>query len=269
MTSPILQVTDIEVMYDRAILALHGVSLEVADGSIVALLGANGAGKTTTLLAISRLLVMSFGEITRGRVRYAGDDITGADPADLVAAGLLQVLEGRHCFPHLTVEENLIMGAAPRAPSRRVLGQKLERIYSFFPRLRERRTSRAGYTSGGEQQMLAIGRALMAEPRLVLLDEPSMGLAPQVVEEIFEIVGALNRSERVSFLVAEQNAALALEYADHAYVIENGRVELDGSAAELRARDDVKAFYLGKDSASEASPARHRPRRAEFSLPPL
>src|SRR5690349_19260561 len=219
MTTPILRVTDVEVMYDHAILALHGVSLEVPQGGIVALLGANGAGKTTTLLAISRLLVMDFGEITRGQIQYAGQDITAADPADLVSAGLVQVLEGRRCFPHLTVEENLIMGATVRAPSARVLKQQIERVYAAFPRLRERRTSLAGYTSGGEQQMLAIGRALMSEPKLVLLDEPSMGLAPQVVEEIFEFIATLNRSDRVSFLVAEQNAALALEYAQQAIVI--------------------------------------------------
>jgi branched-chain amino acid transport system ATP-binding protein len=265
MTHPILAVDDIEVMYDRTILALHGVSLEVARGSIVALLGANGAGKTTTLLAISRLLVMDFGEITRGRIRYLGEDVTAADPADLVAAGLVQVLEGRHCFPHLTVEENLIMGATARALPRRALREKLDRIYASFPRLRERRTSLAGYTSGGEQQMLAIGRALMTEPQLVLLDEPSMGLAPQVVEEIFEIVAELNRSAAVSFLVAEQNAALALEYASHAYIIENGQVKTSGSAAELRARDDVQAFYLGGEPQG-ADSGRQRPRRAEFSL---
>jgi branched-chain amino acid transport system ATP-binding protein len=265
MTHPILRVDDVEVMYDRSILALHGVSLEVARGSIVALLGANGAGKTTTLLAISRLLVMDFGEITRGKIEYGGDDITRADPADLVAAGLVQVLEGRHCFPHLTVEENLIMGATTRALSRRALHEKLDRVYEAFRRLRERRTSLAGHTSGGEQQMLAIARALMTEPQLVLLDEPSMGLAPQVVEEIFEIVGELNRSAGVSFLVAEQSAALALDYADHAYIIENGHVKTSGPARELSARDDVKAFYLGGEPEG-ADSGRQRPRRAEFSL---
>jgi len=265
MKTPILSVSDVEVIFDRAILALHGVSLEVPAGSIVALLGANGAGKTTTLLAISRLLVLEFGEITRGQIRYDGEDVTAADPADLVAAGLVQVLEGRHCFPHLSVEENLIMGAAGRNLSRRELREKLERSYAAFPRLHERRTSRAGYTSGGEQQMLAIARALMSEPRLVLLDEPSMGLAPQIVEEIFEIVAALNRSQNVSFLIAEQNAALALEYADHAYVLENGRVETSGPARELGAREDVKAFYLGGEAPGSGS-ARERPRRPEFSL---
>jgi branched-chain amino acid transport system ATP-binding protein len=265
MTPTLLRLDDVEVMYDRSILALHGVSLEVPRGSIVALLGANGAGKTTTLLAISRLLVMDFGEITRGQIFYADRDITAADPADLVAAGLVQVLEGRHCFPHLTVEENLIMGSTSRRLARRALQQKLDWVYTSFPRLRQRRSSLAGYTSGGEQQMLAIGRALMSEPQLVLLDEPSMGLAPQVVEEIFEIVAELNRSANVSFLVAEQNAALALEYADHAYIVENGHVKTSGSAAELRAREDVKAFYLGGD-AQGADSGRQRPRRAEFSL---
>jgi branched-chain amino acid transport system ATP-binding protein len=265
MTPTLLRLDDVEVMYDRSILALHGVSLEVPRGSIVALLGANGAGKTTTLLAISRLLVMDFGEITRGQIFYADKDITAADPADLVVAGLVQVLEGRHCFPHLSVEENLIMGSTARPLTRRLLQQKLDWVYASFPRLRQRRLSLAGYTSGGEQQMLAIGRALMSEPQLVLLDEPSMGLAPQVVEEIFEIVAQLNRTANVSFLVAEQNAALALEYADRAYIVENGLVKTSGTAAELRAREDVKAFYLGGE-AQGADSGRQQPRRAEFSL---
>jgi branched-chain amino acid transport system ATP-binding protein len=245
-TNPtILRVDDVEVMYDRSILALHGVSLEVERGSIVALLGANGAGKTTTLMAISRLCPLKLGEVTRGRITYRRDDITRADPADLVASGLVQVLEGRHCFPHLTVEQNLVMGSVCHGLSRRVLRDKLDWVLSAFPRLRERRTSLAGYTSGGEQQMLAIGRALMTGPDLVLRDEPSMGLAPRVIEEIFEIVAELNRSSGVSFLIAEQNAALALDYAHRAYVLENGKVALQGAAAELRTRDDVQAYYLG------------------------
>ena len=259
----ILRVHDVEVMYDRSILALHGVSLQVERGSIVALLGANGAGKTTTLLAISQLCGLKLGEITRGRVYYGEQDVTRADPADLVASGLVQVLEGRHCFPHLTVEQNLVMGSVAHSLSRHELREKLDWVYTAFPRLRERRTSLAGYTSGGEQQMLAIGRALVTGPNLVLLDEPSMGLAPQVVEEIFEIIAQLNRSSRVSFLIAEQNAALALDYAHHAYVIENGRVQAQGTAAELRTREDVKAFYLGGPPQG-ADSGRERPRRAEL-----
>ena len=264
MSSPILRLDDVEVMYDRSILGLHGVSLQVERGSIVALLGANGAGKTTTLLAISRLSALSLGEITRGHVYYGERDITRADPADLVVSGLVQVLEGRHCFPQLTVEENLLMGGVARALSRRALREKLDWVYGTFPRLRERRTSRAGYTSGGEQQMLAIGRALMTGPELVLLDEPSMGLAPQVVDEIFEIVTELNRTSGVSFLIAEQNAALALEHAHHAFVIENGRVEAQGSAAELRAREDVQAYYLGGPPRG-ADSGRERPRAFELA----
>jgi branched-chain amino acid transport system ATP-binding protein len=267
MSETILRVDDVEVMYDRAILALRGVSLEVRAGGIVALLGANGSGKTTTLQAISRLLVLQLGEVTRGRISYAGQDITRADPADLVQAGLVQVLEGRHCFPHLTVEENLVMGAASRFPPRRELRQRLEPAYAAFPRLHERRASRAGYLSGGEQQMLAIGRALIARPKLILLDEPSMGLAPQVVEEIFEIVAALNRSEGVTFLIAEQNAAIALEYAEHAHVIENGRVESSAPASELRRSVDLESFYLGGASA-DVDAGRRRPRRAEFAIEP-
>jgi branched-chain amino acid transport system ATP-binding protein len=265
MTPPILRMDDVEVMYDRAVLALRGVSLEVQSGSIVALLGANGAGKTTTLQAISRLLSLALGEVTRGHIHFGEKDITRADPADLVAAGLVQVLEGRHCFPHLTVEENLIMGCASRQPRRRELEQKLEQIHAYFPRLLERRRSKAGYISGGEQQMLAIGRALMSGPRLILLDEPSMGLAPQVVEEIFEIVADLHRKAAVSFLIAEQNALLALEYADYAYVLENGQVKSGGLASELRSRSDVQAFYLGGDPEG-ADSGRQRPRRAEFAL---
>jgi branched-chain amino acid transport system ATP-binding protein len=265
VTDLILRVEAVEAVYDRTILALRDISLQVRAGSIVALLGANGAGKSTTLKAISRLLGAEFGEITRGQIWYGGENITGADPADLVAAGLVQVLEGRHCFPHLSVEENLLMGAASRWGSRRELRQKLERVYVSFPRLRERRRSAAGYTSGGEQQMLAIGRALMSGPKLVLLDEPSMGLAPRVVEEIFEIVAELNQKSGVSFLIAEQNANIALHYADQAYIVENGAVKSSGAAAEIRARQDVKSFYLGGDPDGLDS-GRQRPRRAEFSL---
>jgi branched-chain amino acid transport system ATP-binding protein len=261
----ILRVEEIEALYDGAILALRGISLDVAEGSAVALLGANGAGKTTTLKAISNLLRAEVGEVTRGTILYRGNDVTRADPADLIAQGLVHVLEGRHCFPHLTVEENLIMGAASRSVSRRALAAELERVYAVFPRLRDRRRSPAGYTSGGEQQMVAIGRALLARPILVLLDEPSMGLAPQVVEEIFEVVRSLNRREGVSFLIAEQNAAIALEYVDHGYIIENGRVASSGSAVELRSRDDVQSLYLGGDSKG-AEARRMRPRRPEFAL---
>jgi branched-chain amino acid transport system ATP-binding protein len=263
----ILRVEDVEAVYDHAILALRGLSLAVGEGTVVALLGANGAGKTSSLKAISSLLRAELGEVTRGKIFYREKDITRADPADLVADGLVQVLEGRRCFPHLTVEENLVMGAASRAISRRDIKTELEKIYIVFPRLRDRRRSKAGYTSGGEQQMVAIGRALMARPTLVLLDEPSMGLAPQVVEEIFEIVRSLNRRDGVSFLVAEQNAVVALEYVDHGYVLENGRVASSGSADELRARDDVQALYLGGDSSSVNS-GHQRPRRPEFALDP-
>jgi branched-chain amino acid transport system ATP-binding protein len=245
----ILRIEDVEAIYGNAILALRGISLAVGEGSVVALLGANGAGKSTTLKAVSSLLRADLGEITRGKILYRDKDITSADPADLVAAGLVQVLEGRHCFPHLTVEENLVMGAVSRAVSRRELATELDRIYAVFPRLRDRRRSKAGYTSGGEQQMVAIGRA------------------PQVVEEIFEIVRSLNRQDGVSFLVAEQNAAVALEYVDHGYVIENGRVASSGSADSLRARDDVQSLYLGGDSSS-AEAGHRRPRRPEFALDP-
>ena len=262
---PLLRVEDVEAIYGGTILALRGVSLEVAAGSIVALLGANGAGKTTTLEAISRLLPMQRGEVTAGRIWYQGQDIVAADPADLVALGLVQVLEGRHCFAHLSVQENLIMGAAGIGAPRGEIRERLESVYAWFPRLRERRTSKAGYTSGGEQQMVAIGRALMARPRLVLLDEPSMGLAPRVVEEIFEIIGALHRQQGTSFLIAEQNAAITLEYASYAYIVENGRIASGGSAGEIKERGDVQSFYLGGAS-SAAQAGRLRPRRPEFAL---
>ncbi|GAA5785827.1 ABC transporter ATP-binding protein [Chitiniphilus shinanonensis] len=241
----LLELEQIEVIYENVILAVRGVSLSVDQGRIVALLGANGAGKSTTLKAVSGLVRAERGEVVRGRVRLSGQDITGADPARLAAAGLVQVLEGRHCFGHLTVEDNLKTGAFLRRPSRGELATDLERIYQYFPRLRTRRRSLAGYTSGGEQQMIAIGRALMARPRLVLLDEPSMGLAPQIVEEIFEIVHALNRDEGVSFLLAEQNAAVALRYADYGYVLENGVIAAHDSAQALAGHQDLHAFYLG------------------------
>ena len=263
----ILELHDVEAVYGRAVLALRGISLAVPAGSVVALLGANGAGKTTTLKAVSRLLGAELGDVTRGRIRYDGRDVTRADPADLVRAGLVQVLEGRRCFPHLTVEENLLMGADSRRLSRGQSKSELEGIYGLFPRLRERRRSLAGYTSGGEQQMVAIGRALLARPKLVLLDEPSMGLAPMIVEEIFDIVRGLNQKEGLSVLVAEQNAAVALDHVDFGYVIENGRVARFGTAAELKAQSDVQALYLG--GASSGAPAgRERPRRARFALSP-
>jgi branched-chain amino acid transport system ATP-binding protein len=241
----VLEVNDIEALYGEAVIALRGVSLSVEEGKIVALLGANGAGKTTTLKAISNLLGTERGSLSRGSITWRGEPTAALDPADLVAKGLVQVLEGRHVFPRLTIEENLLTGAFPRRPSRVEIGADLERIYTWFPRLKVRRKSRAGLTSGGEQQMVAIGRALMTKPRLMLLDEPSMGLAPIIVQEIFEIIRALNRDSGVSFLIAEQNANLALRYADHGYVLENGQVAISGPAAELSARDDVKEFYLG------------------------
>jgi len=240
-----LAVNGIEVIYNYVILVLKGVSLEVREGGIVALLGANGAGKTTTLKAISNLLTAERGAVTKGSIQFRGSRVDQLTPADLVSRGVVQVMEGRHCFPHLTVEENLLTGAYTRKAKRTELRQDLERVYGYFPRLKERRGSLAGYTSGGEQQMTAIGRALMARPSMILLDEPSMGLAPQLVEEIFEIVKNLNRQERVTLLLAEQNAAMALRYADYGYVLENGRVVMDGAARDLAANEDVKEFYLG------------------------
>lgn len=246
---PLLSVEQVEVFYEQSILALRGVSLQVGKGQMVALLGANGAGKSTTLKAISSLVRAERGEVTKGQIRYQGQVITDADPASLVLAGLAQVLEGRHCFTHLTVEQNLLIGGFVGRPSRKVLNQRLERIYGYFPRLRLLRKRLTGYTSGGEQQMVAIGRALMSEPRLLLLDEPSMGLAPQVVEEIFEILARLNRDEGLSLLVAEQNINVALDYAQYAFVLENGRVVDEGSAAELAGREDIQNYYLGAVSA--------------------
>ena len=241
----LLDVNNIEVIYNHVILVLKGVSLAVPKGGIVALLGGNGAGKTTTLKAISNLLNSERGEVTKGFVSYRGAEIHGADPADMVKRGVIQVMEGRHCFEHLTVEENLLTGAYTRSDSKADIQADLDMVYTYFPRLKERRKSQAGYTSGGEQQMCAIGRALMSQPETVLLDEPSMGLAPQLVEEIFQIVRNLNEKEGVTFLLAEQNTNVALRYAHYGYILESGRVVMDGPAAELRENPDAKEFYLG------------------------
>jgi branched-chain amino acid transport system ATP-binding protein len=251
--SAYLNVNNVEVIYDHVILVLKGVSLQVQKGRIVALLGANGAGKTTTLKAISNLLRAERGEVTKGSIEFDGKRIDQLTPNDLVRIGVCQVMEGRHCFQHLTVEENLLTGAFTRAIGRAELARDLDLVYQYFPRLRERRDSLAGYTSGGEQQMTAIGRALMAHPKMILLDEPSMGLAPQLVEEIFEIVKDLNQKEGVSFLLAEQNTNIALRYADYGYILENGRVVMDGEAAKLRENDDVKEFYLGLSTGGRRS----------------
>jgi len=248
-----LSVNNIEVIYDHVILVLRGVSLDVAEGGIVALLGANGAGKTTTLKAISNLLSAERGEVTKGTIEYRGERVDRLTPNDLVRRGVCQVMEGRHCFAHLTIEENLLTGAFTRKGSRGDIATALEGVYRYFPRLKERRGSLAGYTSGGEQQMTAIGRALMAQPSMILLDEPSMGLAPQIVEEIFAIVAELNRNERVSFLLAEQNTMVALRHANYGYILENGRVVMDGHAADLANNEDVKEFYLGLSTAGRRS----------------
>ena len=241
----ILSVNNIEVIYDHVILVLKGVSLYVPRGGIVALLGANGAGKTTTLKAISNLLHAERGEVSKGSIHFDGIEIHRQSPNELVRRGCIQVMEGRECFAHLTIEENLLTGAFIQGGKRRQIADDLEKVYHYFPRLKERRTSLAGYTSGGEQQMTAIGRALMSRPTTILLDEPSMGLAPQLVEEIFEIVKNLNEQEKVSILLAEQNTNVALRYAHYGYILENGRVVLDGNASELRENEDVKEFYLG------------------------
>jgi branched-chain amino acid transport system ATP-binding protein len=240
----VLNVNGIEVIYNHVILVLKGVSLQVPEGGIVALLGGNGAGKTTTLRAVSNLLKGERGEVTKGSIELRGDRIENLTPAELVRRGVVQVMEGRHCFAHLTIEENLLTGAYTRT-SRSEIEANLEKVYTYFPRLKTRRGSQAAYTSGGEQQMCAIGRALMASPTMVLLDEPSMGLAPQIVEEVFEIVKDLNAKERVTFLLAEQNTNMALKYANYGYIMESGRIVMDGPAADLANNEDVKEFYLG------------------------
>ena len=252
-TAAYLSVNNIEVIYDHVILVLKGVSLDVPKGRIVALLGANGAGKTTTLKAISNLLSAERGDVTKGTIEFEGKRVDKLTPNDLVRMGVCQVMEGRHCFQHLTLEENLLTGAFTRKGSRADIAAALEKVYHYFPRLKQRRTSQAGYTSGGEQQMTAIGRALMAQPQMILLDEPSMGLAPQIVEEIFEIVRDLNAKEGVSFLLAEQNTMVALRYANYGYILENGRVVMDGAAADLGTNEDVKEFYLGLSTAGRKS----------------
>ena len=241
----LLEVNNVEVIYNHVILVLKGVSLQVPKGGITALLGGNGAGKTTTLKAISNLLHSERGEVTKGSIRYKGENVAHLEPAALVKKGVIQVMEGRHCFGHLTVEENLLTGAYTRRDGRGAIEADLEMVYSYFPRLKERRRSQSGYTSGGEQQMTAIGRALMSRPETVLLDEPSMGLAPQLVEQIFEIVKSVNENEGVSFLLAEQNTNVALRFAHYGYILESGRVVMDGPAAALRENPDVKEFYLG------------------------
>jgi branched-chain amino acid transport system ATP-binding protein len=241
----ILSVNNIEVIYDHVILVLKGVSLSVPRGGITALLGANGAGKTTTLKAISNLLHAERGEVTKGTIVFEGEEVQALSPNELVRRGCIQVMEGRHCFGHLSVEDNLLTGAFTRRDGKAAIRDDLELVYQYFPRLKVRRTSQAGYTSGGEQQMVAIGRALMSRPKMILLDEPSMGLAPQLVEEIFEIVKKLNEEQGVSFLLAEQNTNIALRYAKYGYILESGRVVLDGDAQSLRENEDVKEFYLG------------------------
>jgi len=246
MSNPntVINVNGIEVIYNHVILVLKGVSLSVAEGQIAAILGGNGAGKTTTLRAISNLLQGERGAVTKGSIELRGERIDNLNPAELVKRGVVQVMEGRHCFAHLTIEENLLTGSYTRSDKAEVAAN-LEKVYNYFPRLKTRRTSQAAYTSGGEQQMCAIGRALMSNPSVVLLDEPSMGLAPQIVEEVFEIVRDLNQKEKVTFLIAEQNTNMALKYADYGYIMESGRVVMDGAAEDLRTNEDVKEFYLG------------------------
>jgi len=241
----ILSINNIEVIYDHVILVLKGVSLEVPKGGVVALLGANGAGKTTTLKAISNLLHAERGDVTKGSIVFEGVEVQDLSPNELVRRGCIQVMEGRHCFGHLTIEENLLTGAFTRRDGKAAIKRDLDLVYSYFRRLRERKSSLAGYTSGGEQQMCAIGRALMSRPKMILLDEPSMGLAPQIVEEIFGIVKNLNENEGVSFLLAEQNTHMALRFARYGYILENGRVVMDGEAKALAENEDVKEFYLG------------------------
>tara|TARA_B100000575_G_C23022634_1_gene588872 strand:- start:76 stop:897 length:822 start_codon:yes stop_codon:yes gene_type:complete len=249
----LLKVNNIEVVYNHIILVLRGVSLNVRQGGITALLGGNGAGKSTTLKAISNLLHSERGEVTKGSITYKDQSIMNENPSKMVKKGVIQVMEGRHCFEHLTVEENLLTGSYTRTDGKSAIASDLEMVYSYFPRLKERRKSQAGYTSGGEQQMCAIGRALMSKPETILLDEPSMGLAPQLVEEIFGIVKDLNEKEGVSFLLAEQNTNIALRFAHYGYILESGRVVMDGSAKELRENPDVKEFYLGMSEGGRKS----------------
>ena len=249
----VLSVNNIEVIYDHVILVLKGVSLDVPEGGIVALLGANGAGKTTTIKSISNILGTERGEVTKGSIEFMGEKVENLSPTQLVQKGVVQVMEGRHCFEHLTVEENLLTGAYTRKDGRKAVSDSLEKVYSYFPRLKLRRKSQAGYTSGGEQQMVAVGRALMAKPKVILLDEPSMGLAPQLVEEIFQIVKDLNEKEGVTFLLAEQNTSVALRYATYGYILENGRVVMDGEAKSLSENEDVKEFYLGLSGGDKKS----------------
>ena len=249
----LLSVNNIEVVYDHVILVLKGVSLEVPEGGIVALLGANGAGKTTTLKSISNLLVAERGDITKGTIEFQGESTQGMSANQLVKRGVIQVMEGRRCFEHLTVEENLLTGAFTRSDGSSAIRQDLELVYTYFPRLKERRSSTSGYTSGGEQQMTALGRALMAKPKMILLDEPSMGLAPTLVEEIFEIMQQLNQNEQVTFLLAEQNTNMALRYCRYGYILENGRVVMDGDADTLLGNQDVKEFYLGVSGGKKKS----------------
>lgn len=245
MSNIILNVNGIEVIYNHVILVLKGVSLQVPEGSVVALLGGNGAGKTTTLRAVSNLLAGERGEVNKGSIELRGERIEKLSTAQMVDRGVIQVMEGRHCFAHLSIEDNLLTGAYTRKDGKAAIAETLEKVYAYFPRLKQRRTSQAAYTSGGEQQMCAIGRALMANPKMVLLDEPSMGLAPQIVEEVFEIVKDLNTKDKVTFLLAEQNTNIALRYSDYGYILENGRIVMDGAAKELANNEDVKEFYLG------------------------
>src|SRR3954451_14996176 len=249
----LLDVNGIEVIYNHVILVLKGVSLQVPEGRIVALLGANGAGKTTTLRAVSNLLAGERGAVTKGTIELRGERIEALSPAELVKRGLIQVREGRHCFAHLSIEDNLMTGAYTRTDGKAAVAETLEKVYAYFPRLKTRRGSQAAYTSGGEQQMCAIGRALMGNPSMVLLDEPSMGLAPQIVQEVFEIVKDLNAKERVTFLLAEQNTNMALKYADYGYILESGRIVMDGAAAMLRENEDVREFYLGTGGSGSGS----------------
>jgi len=262
----ILALNNIEVVYDRVILVLKGVSLEVPNGGIVALLGANGAGKTTTLKAISNLLHSERGEVTKGSIVFDGTEVQALSPNEVVRRGCIQVMQGRYCFGHLSIEENLLTGAFTRRDGSAAIRADLDKVYGYFPRLAERRSAMAGYTSGGEQQMCAIGRALMSRPKMILLDEPSLGLAPQIVEEIFVIMKNLNDSEGVSFLLAEQNTNLALKYAGYGYILENGRLVLDGAADALRENDDVKEFYLGIAEGKRKSfrDAKHYKRRKRW-----